>query len=44
MMIWNYLKLSLKVLQLRQFFSFVTLFGISSPLMILTLVITFLQN
>ncbi|MEL6639342.1 MAG: FtsX-like permease family protein [Bacteroidota bacterium] len=44
MMIWNYLKLSLKVLQRRQFFTFVSLFGISSTLMILTVVITFLQN
>ncbi len=43
-MIWNYLKLSIKVLQRRRFFTFISLFGISSTLMILTVVITFLQN
>ncbi len=43
-MIWNYLKLSLKVLQRRKFFTFISLFGISSTLMILTVVITFFQN
>ncbi len=43
-MLWNYFKISLKVLKRRKFFTFISLFGISLTLMILTLVITFLQN
>ena len=43
-MIVNYLKLAIKILWRKKFFTFISLFGISFTLMILTLLIAFLDN
>lgn len=43
-MIKSYIKLALKVLQRKKFFTFISLFGISFTLMILTLLTSFLEN
>lgn len=43
-MIKNYLKIALKILWRKKFFTFISLFGISFTLMILTLMVAFLDN
>lgn len=43
-MLKNYLKLALKVLARRKFFTFISLFGISFTLMVLMIIAAFIQN